>query len=271
MPVRNWIGQILTRSGRAVKLWQNLGPLGAGLYKAQQLRLRYRPPLEPIWLSSKSLVHPVKCRPRTSDFDVFCQVFAHRQYRCLDGVENPGLIIDCGANVGYSAAYFLSRFPTATVIAVEPDPANFQVLQTNVAPYGARCTTLSTGVWSTPAALVPGDQPFRDGREWARTVRAAKKVEQATMTAVDIGTLLSGSGADRISILKVDIEGSETEVFSKNYEGWIGKVDNLVIEIHDQAARAAVMKAISGREFTTSRCDELFVCRSSPRRPGESR
>jgi|tagenome__1003787_1003787.scaffolds.fasta_scaffold20706913_2 FkbM family methyltransferase len=271
MPVRNWIGQILTRSGRAVKLWQNLGPLGAGLYKAQQLRLRYRPPLEPIWLSSKSLVHPVKCRPRTSDFDVFCQVFAHRQYRCLDGVENPGLIIDCGANVGYSAAYFLSRFPTATVIAVEPDPANFQVLQTNVAPYGARCTTLSTGVWSTPAALVPGDQPFRDGREWARTVRAAKKGEQATMTAVDIGTLLSGSGADRISILKVDIEGSETEVFSKNYEGWIGKVDNLVIEIHDQAARAAVMKAISGREFTTSRCDELFVCRSSPRRPGESR
>jgi FkbM family methyltransferase len=256
------MGQILIRSGRAAKLCQNLGPVGAALYKAQQLRLRYLPPLEPIWLSSQSLLHPVKCRPRTSDFDVFCQVLAHREYRCLDEVANPGLIIDCGANVGYSAAYFLSRFPTARLIALEPDPANFQVLRENLAPYGDRCTALSTAVWSGSTDLVPGDQPFRDGREWARTVRAAKKGEQATIPAVDIGSLLSGSGAERISILKVDIEGSETEVFSKNYEGWIGKVDNMVIEIHDQAAHAAVMKAIAGRGFTTSRCDELFVCRS---------
>jgi FkbM family methyltransferase len=271
LPLRSWTDQILIRSTRAARLWQNLGPVNAGLYKLQQLRLRYLPPLEPIWLSSKSLLRPVKCRPRTSDFDVFCQIFAHREYRCLDDVADPQLIIDCGANVGYSAAYFLSRFPTARLIAVEPDPGNFQVLRDNLAPYGSRCTALATAVWSGPSELVPGDQQFRDGREWARTVRAANKGEQATMTAVDIGSLLSGSGAQRISILKVDIEGSETEVFSKNYEGWIDRVDNLVIEIHDQAAYEVVMKAIAGRGFTTTRCDELFVCRSSTRRANESR
>lgn len=31
----------------------------------------------------------------------------------------------------------------------------------------------------------------------------------------------------------MDIEGSEKEVFSKNYEDWLPKVKILVIELHD--------------------------------------
>jgi hypothetical protein len=46
------------------------------------------------------------------------------------------------------------------------------------------------------------------------------------MTATDIGTLLDRSGEQRISVLKVDIEGAERVVFVKNYESWLPKVDN---------------------------------------------
>src|SRR5437867_4128173 len=46
---------------------------------------------------------PVYARHGTSDILAFSQVFAERQYSCIDDVAEPKLIIDCGANVGYSS------------------------------------------------------------------------------------------------------------------------------------------------------------------------
>ena len=85
-------------------------------------------------LRAKDALYPLYCRPGTSDLEVFRQVFMERQYACLGAAPSPRLIVDCGANVGYSSAYFLSRFPDAKLIAVEPDSGNFQMLQRNLAP-----------------------------------------------------------------------------------------------------------------------------------------
>jgi FkbM family methyltransferase len=254
-----WVG------GRAASLHnhvQSLGLAATAVYAAQKLRFRLGPPKTPfVWLLSKQARHPLRCRPGTSDIAVFGQIFRDLEYRCLDDIGDPGLVIDCGANVGYSSAYFLSRFPNAKVIAVEPDAANFAVLEANVAPYGDRCEVLNTGLWSHPTGLVMSEQAWGDGREWARTVRVARPREAPAMTATDVGTLLAGSGFDRISILKVDIEGSESVVFASNYESWIGKVDNMVIELHGEREREVVLGAIAAERFETSTSGELFVCK----------
>jgi FkbM family methyltransferase len=255
----DWLG------GRAASLSNHIRSLGFGataLYAAQKLRFRLGPPKTPfVWLLTKHARHPLRCRPGTSDIAVFGQIFRDLEYRCLDDTRDPELVIDCGANVGYSAAYFLSRFPRVKVIAVEPDPANFAVLAANVEPYGDRCEVRNTGLWSHPAGLVMSEQAWGDGREWARTVRAARPGETPAMTATDIGTILAGSGFDRISILKVDIGGSESVVFGSNYESWIGKVDNMVIELHGEREREVVLGAIAAERFETSTSGELFVCK----------
>jgi FkbM family methyltransferase len=217
---------------------------------------------KPYVLRSRYAQFPLKCRPNTSDIDVFRQVYVIREYRCLDDIRDAGLIIDCGANVGYSSAYFLSRFPKSYLMAIEPDPGNFSLLETNLAPYDNRYRAICSAVWSHPVALLLSEVPFRDGKEWARTVREPRNGEKATMTSIDIGTLLAASGYDRISILKVDIEGAESIVFSSNYETWIGKVDNLVIELHNDECRSIFRKAISNVNFCISECDELVVCRA---------
>ena len=77
---------------------------------------------EPRHLTSRDLRHPVWCRPTTSDFHVFDQVFLEREFSALDDLTDVRWIIDGGANVGYASAWFLSRFPLARVAAVEPDP-----------------------------------------------------------------------------------------------------------------------------------------------------
>ena len=211
-------------------------------------------------MRSKYSRFDLMCRAGSSDIQVFDQIFQVREYRCLDDVTTADLIIDCGANVGYSAVYFLSRYPDATLVAVEPDPQNFNVLETNVRPFGTRATCIRSGVWSHPTGLVIARDSLGLGKEWGRTVRETVVGETPDFHANDIGSILERTGKGRISILKIDIEGSEAEVFSKNYEGWIDKVDNLVIELHGAHCCEVFSKAISGRGFRLSHCEELTVC-----------
>src|SRR5262249_55545666 len=155
--------------------------------------------------------------------------------------------------------------PQAQLIAVEPDPGNYAALQANVAPYGPRCRTICSGVWSHHIGLVLSEEPFSDGREWARTVRPARDTETPLMVAVDIASLLKESQHPRISILKIDIEGSEAALFSENCQEWLPKVDNLVIELHGSKCRTIFTEAIKNYGFTVSRCDELTVCKRPSR------
>lgn len=240
-------------------LLKNLGAVPAAHFALQRLRNRVAPP-ELLTVRSRYAAFPLVCRRGTSDLDVFGQIFSHREYRCLDSVRDAGLIIDCGANVGFSSAYFLTQYPTAEVIAVEPDSGNFAALQRNLAPYGSRAKPLRAGIWWRSAGLMVTDSAYAgDGREWARGVREATGGETPEVHAVDIGTLFDKSGHDRISILKIDIEGSEEAVFAAPCP-WLERVDNLVIELHGPSCETSFRRALDGHGFKMSTCDELVVC-----------
>lgn len=192
---------------------------------------------------------------------MFNQIFVKREYQCLDDVASADLIVDCGANVGFSSAYFLSRFPGATVIAVEPDAGNFAALEWNLQPFGERVRAIQSAVWSHPCGLVLEEQTMGARREWARQVRECRDGEAAAMTAMEIGGILDASGRERISILKIDVEGAEGEIFSRGFERWIGRVDNIVIEIHNEVNERIFRKAIEGLPFLISGHGELTVCK----------
>jgi FkbM family methyltransferase len=151
----------------------------------------------------------------------------------LDDIQGVRLIIDCGAYVGYSSAYFLSRHPGSFLIAIEPDLENVAILKKNLAPYGNRAKLVHAGVWSNPTQLAISKTPFRDGREWAHQFSPSP---EASLRGIDIGTLLRSSGEDRISILKMDVEGAEVPIFSHRYMDWLTKVDAIAIELHDDSS-----------------------------------
>lgn len=136
----------------------SLGLLPFFLFKIQALSSRFTQSRRPILYWTKYATFPLKARPKTTDPFVFWQIFGDREYRCLDDLRNVGLIIDCGATVGYSSAYFLTPLPTSHVIAVEPDIDNFDLLRTNLAPYGDRCHLVNS----------PFDRSLRDWCSWSR-------------------------------------------------------------------------------------------------------
>jgi hypothetical protein len=55
-------------------------------------------------LRARDAKHPLRCRAGSSDLYVFRQIFVEREYGCLDNIDDARLVVDCGANVGYSAA-----------------------------------------------------------------------------------------------------------------------------------------------------------------------
>jgi FkbM family methyltransferase len=243
----------MTRSEFYLTGAKNLGLLSLLHFEIQ----RRRSHSAPFKLTSKMLAFPVKSRPQTSDIGVFTQIFFFDEYRCLSGLRDPKLILDLGANVGYSSAYFLSRFKDCSVIAVEPDPANFIELQKNVAPYRSRVKTFQAAVWPHSGQMEL-EHPGK-GEEWG--VRVKPSVD-GKVRAISIPELLTFSSQDRISLLKVDIEGSEIDLFQSGYEEWLCKVDNIVIELHGEEAHRIFYNAIAQSNFLISTCDELTVCLS---------
>jgi len=227
-------------------------------------QLQARSLLAKRWIGSRHWPrdsrYPLWYRPEASDLSVYQQIYVEREYQCLDHLVSPGLIIDCGANVGYSAAYFLSRFPQSRVIAIEPDSGNYALLQANVAKFGPRVRTIQAGIWSHPCGLKVETSGYRDGREWAVWVRECQAGEQPDVSAISIDQILHESGCDRISILKMDIERSELEVFRANYQGWLSLCDAIVIELHDSECEEIFFQAIQQELFQISRSGELTVC-----------
>ncbi len=218
-------------------------------------------------LLSKHALFPLKCRPNSTDKYVFDQIFIEREYSPLDDLNNVDLIVDCGANVGYASAYFLTKFPNSRVICVEPETSNYEILCENLKPYKNRVHTLKAGVWSHPTELKISDVPYRGGGEWAVQVKECDPGERGTIRAVDIGSILAESGFERISILKMDIEGAEAVVFSRNFENWLPRVDTLVIELHDDSvfgpATDLVTRTVCDHgKFAVSRSGELTIFQS---------
>ena len=213
-------------------------------------------------LDSKGLHYPLYFRYNSSDACVFSQIFILNEYSGIR-ITHADLIIDCGANVGYSSAYFLSRFPDASVIAIEPDPRNFELLRMNLGSYGDRVRIIESAIWTDSVGLKINAHPTGDSMEWATTVTEALDGEVPDISAIDIGRILAESGKASIDILKMDIEGAEEEVFQRNYKNWLGNTNVIAIELHGQQRRRIFERTLADYPFESERSGELTIAQRS--------
>jgi len=203
--------------------------------------------------------YPVYCRYGTSDSLVFNQIFVHKEYSDMGKIENVNWIIDCGSNVGYSSVYLLNKHPQAKVIAIEPDPDNFELCSMNLAPYGKRAYVINSAIWSSTVDLVI-DRPLQDNGEWAIQVRPCQVGETPALNALSIKSLFEDFNLDMIDILKVDIETAELEVFAHNYQDWLKKVKYIAIELHGEECENVFFQALSSLKYKSWSAGELTFC-----------
>lgn len=219
----------------AVRLW--LGQWDKAAAKDARTRVRLR-----------GYRHPLAVRRGGSDPLVVRQVFVHREYAPLLDLSGVEFIVDCGANVGCTTFFLLSHYPTARAVVVEPDPANMAVCRANLAPFAGRVTFLQAGVWSAAGPLVVERGTYRDGEAWSVQVRPARPNEPPDVTALTIPDVFAAAGFPRADILKIDIEGAETEVFAAA-RSWLPMVRHLAVETHGPECERAVAAAVAGFRF----------------------
>lgn len=204
-----------------------------------------------VRLKPNCVLYPVMLRPGTTDADTYYQVLIEQQYSIVPDMA-PKFIVDCGANAGYTSAYFLSRFPTAQVIAIEPSGDNAALCRQNLAPYGNRAKVLEAAIWSCSDRLI---LEATAGEEWGVKVRSAGSGETGTVAAIGISDL----ALPRIDLLKVDIEGSEAELFRHGVETWLPRVGAIVIELHGPDCEVAFTTALSKYDFEWEQKGELSL------------
>ncbi len=194
----------------------------------------------------------VHIRKGTTDFCVFRQVMVFEQYRIKKlPKEEVKVIVDLGSNIGLSVLYFKAQYPDAQVIAVEPDKENFELMMKNVGRLpGVHC--LNNAIWNSSKLLGLYDS---GGGEYSYLVKEESQQEKAAIRSITINDIIDRYKLSEIDLLKIDIEGSEKELFSGNYQSWLPKVNCIVIEVHDwfrPGCAAAFFRAISDREYTFS-------------------
>ena len=195
----------------------------------------------------------VQFRKGTTDFMVFKQVMVFGQYdvKALNSLKGVNTIVDLGANIGLSALHFKMKYPDATIIAVEPEKKNFDILEKNVSGL-SNVYCLNNAIWNSHKNL--GIYDIGLG-EYGFVVNEENDKEIGAVTSLTINEIMGKFQVDKIDILKIDIEGSEKELFEKNYETWLPKVRSIVIELHDwfrPGCAASFFRAISPYEYNMS-------------------
>jgi FkbM family methyltransferase len=196
---------------------------------------------QPAPLRLKGFTHPVWIRPGTTDWQVLHQVFVGEEYSPYSELHDVAVarfyeealahgiipvIVDCGANVGMTSIWYARRYPASVVLAIEPEPGNFEILTMNAENY-PNIRPIQAGICdrNTQASLVnDGDAP------WAWETKESATGDVAMVTIPD---LLASDPKFQPFIVKIDIEGGELELFRSNLE-WVQSVPLIVFESHDR-------------------------------------
>lgn len=137
------------------------------------------------------------------------------------------LIIDCGANIGASVAWFRARYPEAHLVAIEPAPDNFALLLRNSIHLDTESHQAGIAGTDGTAYLTSHDGCHMGYR--TNTSCVGQKI-----AAISVKTLLASKSEDQYTpfLLKIDIEGAEKSLFDGDTAA-INRFPLILIEPHD--------------------------------------
>jgi FkbM family methyltransferase len=213
----------------------------AGFYRYLRLLLQ---PRAPVHLQLRGLGHPIYLRPGTTDALVAYGALGEAYHRPPVALPESATIIDLGANIGLTAADLAARHPGATVVAVELDPGNAALAARNTATYGNRVTILNGAAWWEATEL---SYTAERGEEWGF---ALSEQGGLPVRGIALADLIEQYGP--VDYLKMDIEGAEREVLSRN-TSWAQAVRVIQVEVHQPYTLEQCERDLRALGFTTER------------------
>lgn len=213
--------------------------------------------------SGLSLIH----RRGTRDWDVIHEILYAGGYgkslRYLGG-SGRGVVLDLGANIGVFSLAAACANPFISVSAFEPGPPNADLLAANLAinpdlgrriklNYAAVSGISFEAKWQFDS-LNPGGSALRPGN--------AEGIDVPVLTLASV----VDSIREPISLLKMDVEGSEYDILENTPVDLWKKIPAIGMELHDGGIgdeREAFLQSMKrlGYQIHTDACSTLFLKR----------
>ena len=135
------------------------------------------------------------------------QILVRRLNDFIPENDRP-LILDCGANIGFSSLNYKRQFPNARIIAFEPDPEFVPVLRHNLERNGCgNVEVVDAAVWIKNGTSHWRSEGIDGSHLSAETGETAKTT---TVRTVDLRDYLD----EPVDLIKMDIEGAEYEAIN---------------------------------------------------------
>lgn len=161
-------------------------------------------------------------------------IFCGGEYRVL---PSDAVIVDVGGNIGIFAMYAASRAPAAEILCYEPVTKTFSRLVEQIArsPYAERIHCEKKGV-----AGAEGLREIAIGRGAdVATLLPTDAADLEQMETIQVTTLdhivsaaLARTNRTSLSLLKLDCEGAEWEIFESVRPSTLGAIERICIEYH---------------------------------------
>lgn len=198
---------------------------------------------------------------------MYDEIFRQDCYGGVDLPERP-LVVDVGGNVGMFVLYVKDTRPEAEVLSFEPMPASREIFAQNMTlhgidnvalhPYALGRQAESNVTFSFYPLLPANSTRHPEIKELPKEQLAAKAdrkiVEQyyhAEKVTADVERLSAFIPAGRtIDLLKIDVEGAETDVLLGVDEEQWPRIRQVVVEVVDMDGRlSAVCDVLRGAGY----------------------
>lgn len=212
---------------------------------------------ELVSIIPQGFTSPIYLRRSTSDIDNFIQIYLRKEYEFLP--EQPSTILDLGGYIGLASTYLAHKYPNARIALVEPDPDNCLIAKLNSRQFG-NIECINVGVWSKACDLTIS---AKVGGDWGTMFREVSRGEEVSpkIKAMSVVDIMNFVNMEYIDFLKIDVEGSEKEIFSHPYsKEWIRRSKLISCELHDRMVEGcsdAFHNAINGEGFTHGKHGEF--------------
>jgi FkbM family methyltransferase len=162
------------------------------------------------------------------------EIHRRQLYRFQASRPDP-FIVDVGANIGLSVAYFKWLYPRADVVAYEADPTIFRYLERNVKALGLEGVLCHNCAAWVSAGTIPF---FSEGGD------AGRQFPSDGVPQLLVPTIRLKETIDRpVDMLKMDVEGAEAAILEdcRDRLHWI---DRMFVEYHSFRGREQRIKDV---------------------------
>ncbi len=161
---------------------------------------------------------------------LFFEIFGSQEYKFTSKIDNPQ-IIDCGCNWGMASLYFKFLYPQAQITAIDANSAILDYFRQNIALNNLTTITLINGFLSDNekpqnfyinnktgwSVANTGDSEFGNVLNYKKII----------IPSIKLSKIITSN----IQLLKIDIEGFETQVIKESFRK-LNQVGEIYIEYH---------------------------------------